>query len=300
MSQPGALPRDRLVDLSFRIAWTVARRTPENAANRVLETVADRVWRRRGVGVRRLEANLRRAAPAVADHELRALSRRALRSYLRYWHEAFRLPAIPPPRVVDGVVTSGEADLRDAFGHGRGAVIALPHMANWDLAGAWACLTGMPVSTVAERLRPESLYTRFVRYREGLGMEVLPLSGGDSPLSSLRAALARGRLICLLADRDLTGSGVEVKLLDEAALLAAGPAALARMTGAPLFAATLSYRGPLLHIAFSSPIVARPGRAGLIEMTQDVADWFSAGIRRAPQDWHMLQRVFSADLADFA
>jgi KDO2-lipid IV(A) lauroyltransferase len=291
-------PRDRLVDLAFKVAWAVTRRTPEHAATRVLETAADRIWRQRGTGVVRLEANLRRAAPHVGDAELRELSRQALRSYFRYWHEAFRLSAIPPARVVDGVVTAGEPALREAFGRGSGAVIALPHMANWDLAGAWACLTGMPVSTVAERLRPESLYTRFVRYRERLGMEVLALNGGDSPFSALRSALRRGRLVCLLADRDLSGSGVEVKLLDEPARLAAGPAALARMTGAPLFAATLSYRGPLLHIAFSPQVVARTGRAGLTEMTQDLADWFSRGIRQTPQDWHMLQRVFTADVGE--
>jgi KDO2-lipid IV(A) lauroyltransferase len=292
--------RDRLVDGAFALAWSATRRAPERAAARAFDAVADQVWRGRGRGVVQLEANLRRAAPDAGVDALRELSRRAVRSYFRYWHEAFRLPAMPRARVVDSVVTSGEPPLRAEFGRGSGAIVALPHMANWDLAGAWACRTGMPVSTVAERLRPESLYDRFVRYREGLGMEVLALTGGHSAvgaLGGLRRSLGAGRLVCLLADRDLGGSGVEVRLLGEPARVAAGPATLARITGAPLFAAALTYRGPLMHIGFSPPITPRPGRDGLIAMAQEMADWFSAGIRRAPQDWHMMQPVFVSDLA---
>jgi KDO2-lipid IV(A) lauroyltransferase len=294
------LPLDRIAGVAFGLAWSATRYVPERPAGRVFETIADQVWRQRGAGVVRLEANLRRAAPDADDDAVRQLSRQALRSYVRYWHEAFRLPALSPGRVVDGVVTSGERALRAGFGEGAGAIIALPHMANWDLAGAWACHTGMPVTTVAERLRPESLYRRFVRYREALGMEVLPLTGGASPLAALRRSLAAGRLVCLLADRDFAGAGAEVSLLGEPARVAAGPAALARLTGAPLHAATLTYQGPLMHIAFSPPIRARPGRDGLTAMAQQMADWFSSGIRRAPHDWHMMQPVFASDLAGAA
>ena len=274
---------------------------PEPAAARAFQSVADVVWRRHGAGVEQLEANLRRAAPGTADagaDELRELSRAALRSYFRYWHEAFRLPSLSPRRVVDGVVTSGEAPLRAEFGRGVGAIIALPHMANWDHAGAWACFTGMPVSTVAERLQPESLYDQFVRYREGLGMEVIPLTGGAmSPLPAMLRSLRAGRLVCLLADRPL-GASVEVSLLGEPARVAAGPAVLARMGGVPLFALDLAYDGPLLRLDFSPPIEPRRGREGVVTTAQAMADWFSAGIRRAPQDWHMMQPVFSADLGD--
>ncbi|HYO31355.1 MAG TPA: phosphatidylinositol mannoside acyltransferase [Nocardioidaceae bacterium] len=291
-----ARPRERLVDYAFRMAWATTRRTPEPVGTRVLEGVADRVWKSRGSGVRQLENNLRRAAPTLDAAELADLSRAALRSYFRYWHEVFRLPSWSPERTVDSVVTTGEEGLREAFGRGRGAIIALPHMANWDHAGAWASRTGMPVSTVAERLRPESLFDRFVSYREQLGMEVIALSGAGNPTLALKASLDEGRLICLLADRDLTGAGVEVPLLGEDARMPVGPAALSRITGAPLFALTLHYRGPLLQLDFSSPISARSGRVGLVQTTSDVAEWFSAGIARTPADWHMMQPVFMSDL----
>jgi lauroyl/myristoyl acyltransferase len=293
---PSAVPRERFVDYAFRVAWATTRHSPEPVAARVLESVADRTWRRRGPGVRQLEDNLRRAVPAASEQVLRELSQDAVRSYFRYWHEVFRLPAWSQARIVDSVVTTGEEGLRTGFSEGRGAIIALPHMANWDHAGAWGCLTGMPVSTVAERLRPESLFARFVRYREELGMEVIALTGAGNPMTRLKASLAAGRLVCLLADRNLSGSGVEVELLGEAARLPGGPAALSRLSGAPLLALTLTFRGPLMHLDFSAPIPARPGRSGLVAMTQEIADWFTVGIMRAPTDWHMLQPIFSADL----
>jgi KDO2-lipid IV(A) lauroyltransferase len=286
---------DTLVDYAFRMAWMVTRHSPEPVATRLLEGVADRVWRQRGAGIQQLEANLRRAVPGSTTSEVVELSRVAMHSYFRYWQEVFRLPSWSPARIVDQVVTTGEEGLRGGFDRGRGAIIALPHMANWDLAGAWACLTGMPVSAVAERLRPEALFDRFVSYREALGMEVVPLTGGGNPLSRLRSSIAAGRLVCLLADRDLTGNGLEVTLLDEPARLPGGPAALSRMTGAPMVALNLSYRGPLLRLDFSPVVEPRPGPDGLRAMTQEVADWFSAGIRATPADWHMLQPVFSAD-----
>jgi KDO2-lipid IV(A) lauroyltransferase len=169
-------------------------------------------------------------------------------------------------------------------------------MGNWDLAGAWACLTGLPVSTVAERLRPDSLYNRFVAYRAELGIEVHPLSGAGDPLTAMRGALERGRVVCLLADRSVGRGGVDVTLLDEPARLPGGPAALARMCKVPVIVATSTYRGPLMHLQISDPIEPAAGRGGVLATTQRVADEFGAAIRRTPEDWHMLQRVFVSDL----
>jgi phosphatidylinositol dimannoside acyltransferase len=282
-------------DAAFGLGWTLTRHAPEGVAQAAFARVADQIWRQRGTGVRRLEANLRRACPDD-DTLIRDLSRRAMRSYLRYWCEAFRLPTWSKQQVVDRVVTERESILRDAYAEGRGVVVALPHLANWDHAGAWACLTGMPLTTVAERLRPDRLFRRFVAYRESLGMEVLPLTGGEQPFRALAGRLHQGRLVCLVADRDLSATGVTVALLGEPALLPAGPAALARSTGAMLVPVTLAYADASLLIRIHEPVEPVRGRDGVRAMTQEVADVFSAGIRASPQDWHMLQRVFLADL----
>ena len=116
----------------------------------------------------------------------------------------------------------------------------------------------MPVSTVAERLRPESLYDRFVAYREALGMEVIAADRRRQPARPRCAAsLARGRLVCLLADRDLTGAGRRGRRCSaSAARLPGGPALPGPdVTGAPLVALTLRYRGPLMRLDFSDPVI---------------------------------------------
>ena len=282
--------------VAYSLGWAATKRVPEGVARAVFRQVADQTWRRHGPGVRQLEANLGRAFPGLSGTQLRRESKLAMRSYLRYWCEVFRLPALSGREVVERVRTVDEHFLRDAYATGRGVVIPLPHMANWDHAGAWACLTGMPLTTVAERLEPERLFARFVAYRESLGMEVLPLTGAEDPFRAMSARLRDGRLVCLVADRDIAATGLEVSLLGEPAKLPAGPAALCRVTGAALVPATLSYAGPQLVIRFYPPVPPVRGRAGTEAMTQQVADAFSAGIRKHPHNWHMLQQVFSADL----
>jgi phosphatidylinositol dimannoside acyltransferase len=288
----------RTVDAAYGLGWALTRRVPEPVARAAFAALADQIWRRGGPGVRRLQANLRRARPDATDAEIARLSRAAMRSYLRYWCEAFRLPAWSREQVLQRTVTHDEHFLRDAYAAGRGVVAPLPHLANWDLAGAWACLTGMPLTTVAERLRPERLYRRFVDYRERLGMEVLPLTGGDgSPLRTLFDRARSGRLVCLVADRDLSAAGVQVDLLGAPARLPAGPAMVARTTGAALVPVTLAYDGPRLRIRMHPPVEHMSGREGLRAMTQQVADAFTEGIRAHPHDWHMLQKVFVDDLS---
>lgn len=286
----------RAAALPWELGWALSRWAPERVVWGGFALTADLIWRGRGPGVRRLESNLARACPGLDDAALRSLSRRAMRSYLRYWCEAFRLPVWTDDDIVSRVSVEGEDILRTAYAAGRGVVVALPHTANWDLAGAWACRTGMPLTTVAERLQPERLFDRFVGYRQRLGMEVLPLNGGERSAFSVLVQRAReGRLICLVADRDLSSTGVQVDLLGEPASLPVGPAVLARSTGAVLLPATLSYEGPRMRIRVHDPVPPVAGRHGTREMTQRLADAFTDGIRAHPADWHMLQRVFVAD-----
>jgi KDO2-lipid IV(A) lauroyltransferase len=169
-------------------------------------------------------------------------------------------------------------------------------MANWDWAGAWACATGMPLATVAERLRPERLYDEFVAYRATLGMRILPLTGGDPAVPQLEEWLRGGGLVCLLADRDLSRTSVEVELCGQPARMPRGPALLARRTGAPLVPVTLHYAGPDLTLTFHPPVPAADGDEGLVRMMQGVADAFTSAFRAHPRDWHMMQRVFVDDL----
>jgi KDO2-lipid IV(A) lauroyltransferase len=274
---------------------------PELVSREAFDLVGRAAYRRNARPVERLRANLRRVVGAASGPELEALTRAGMRSYLRYWHEVFRLPAMSRDRILGRMFVHDEYLLRDAWSAGRGMILALPHMGNWDHAGAWLVHTGVPFTTVAERLRPEALYDRFVAFRESLGMEVLPLTGSRRPpFHLLRDRLAAGGCLCLLADRDLTTSGVEVDFFGEPARMPAGPAALALDTGAALLPVTLWYPDRYRWEARIHPRIVPPADGGRQErvraMTQQLADAFASDIRRWPQDWHMFQKVWVADL----
>jgi KDO2-lipid IV(A) lauroyltransferase len=183
---------------------------------------------------------------------------------------------------------------------GRGVIFALPHSGNWDQGGAWIIAQGAgSFTTVMERLKPESLYDKFVAFREGLGMEVLPASGGANRFEILAQRLRAGKLVCLVSDRDVTGSGIEVEYFGEKARMMGGSAALAVETGAALYPAMLWYEGDCwgIHVSAEIPVPAEGDRKQKVAvMTQELARCFEAGIRKHPADWHMLQRVFVADL----
>jgi phosphatidylinositol dimannoside acyltransferase len=241
-------------------------------------------------------------SPGVDGKELRTLSRAALRSYARYWLEVFRLPAIPVERILSGmhIDPAGEQALFANLKAGRGVVIALPHMGNFEQAGAWVVARGAgSFTTVAERLRPESVYEAFVRFRESLGMEVLPLTGGHSPFGTLAQRLRAGGLVCLVSDRDLKDTGIEVEMFGETARIAA-TAALAVHTGAVLLPVATWFEGEDwgAHIYEEIPVPESGTRAEKIAaMSHDLARIFEAAIAEHPADWHMLQRVFTADLS---
>lgn len=292
--------KERLTDALYGAGWGAVKRLPEPVANRLGRDIADLAWRRRGKSVARLESNLRRVVPDADETRLRELSRAGMRSYLRYWMESFRLPAWSKDRIRGGFDPKDVHHLLDALASPHGVILALPHMGNWDLAGAWVTTKlETPFTTVAERLKPESLYDRFVAYREGLGMEVLPHSGGEA-FGTLARRLRAGGLVCLVAERDLSASGVEVDFFGDRTRMPAGPALLAQQTGALLLPVTLWYDdSPVMRGQVHAPIEA-PAEGTRAEktsvMTQALADVFAAGIAEHPEDWHMLQRLWLSDL----
>lgn len=288
------------MDGGYALGWSTVKKLPEPVAARLGRTVADIAWKRRGKGVQRLESNYARVLPDATPERLAELSRAGMRSYLRYWMESFRLPAWSKERMRTGFDPVDVHHLTDALASDRGVLLALPHMGNWDLAGAWVTTRlETPFTTVAERLEPESLYDRFVAYREGLGMEVLPHSGGTA-FGTLARRLRDGGLVCLVAERDLSASGVEVEFFGEATRMPAGPALLAQQTGAILIPVTLWYDDSPVMQGRVHPPVEVPETGTRAEktsvMTQALADAFATGIAEHPEDWHMLQRLWLKDL----
>jgi phosphatidylinositol dimannoside acyltransferase len=296
--------KDTLVSVGYGLGWSVLSRLPESVSLGVFRFFAEVAWRRQGPSVQVLEGNLRRVlGPAATGADVRAVSRESMRSYARYWLEVFRLPLMPVSRLVDGMEDHSDGNVQVALGHlaaGRGVIFALPHAGNWDQAAAWIIAEGAgSITTVMERLKPESLFERFVGFREGLGMVVLPASGGDRPFGILARSLRAGACVCLPCDRDIGGHGVEVDFFGEKAQMAPGPAALAERTGAALMPVMLWFteEGWGVQVGAEIPVPADLERKErTVAMTQEVARFFEAQIGAHPQDWHMLQRVFTADL----
>lgn len=302
-----ATPRVPLSARAYLYGWRALRALPASQAYFLAAAAADATWRRRGVGVRRLEANL--AAVGVEPAAIPQMSKAALRSYLRYWCEVFRISTWSREQVLASVRVEGDAPVREALAEGKGVVFALAHQGNWDLAGAWSVYDLGPVTTVAERLEPAEVYQSFLEVRQQLGMTVHPL-GEPGLVGELCRALKDGHIVALLADRDLTGSGAQADLCGHQARVASGPAVLADLTAAPLVPVTIIYEkvavdadgwpesGYRTVITFHPRVDLGTGtrhervRTGV----EGVAAALGAGIAATPADWHMLQPVFAEDL----
>jgi KDO2-lipid IV(A) lauroyltransferase len=298
-----------LVSFSFSAGWSLVCRLPESVARALFNFGADIAWRRQGHGVQVLEGNLvrvlrtRDGTPDVDGSELRRLSRAVMRSYARYYLETFTLQTIPDERIMAGMhINQENVDLTlEHLKNGRGVIYALPHMGDFEQAGRWVILVGAgSFTTVAERLKPEAVFEKFLEFRQGLGMEVLATTGGPHPFGVMAQRLRAGRLVCLVADRDLSDTGVEVDFFGEKALMPAGPAALAVQTGAALMPVGCWFAGETewaAHVYDEIPVPAGGDRKQKIAaMTQALATAFEQAISEHPEDWHMLQKVFAGDL----
>ncbi len=286
-------------------AWRGLRALPASQAYLLGGVAADTIYRRHGVGVQRLELNL--GALGIAAAEVPAVTRAGVRSYVRYWLEMFRLPSWSEEQILASVRAVGDEPVRAELASGRGVVMALAHQGNWDVAGAWSSIALAPVTTVAEKLEPPEVYEAFLAFRRSLGMTIVGL-GEPSTMRTLTEALKQGHIVPLLADRDLTGSGLPVTFGSGLARMASGPAALADLTGAALVPVSITYEqvrvdgagwpesGWQTVITFHPEVKVAAGgtrQERVLAATQACADALAAGVRRHPADWHVLQPVFT-------
>ncbi len=288
---------DSATNWAYTAGWAATKRLPERVAQQVFRTAADTLWWQDAGGVEQLSKNLARVCPDLDSRELNKLTRAGMRSYMRYWCEAFRLPKMNPEHFHTRFELRGVELLDQAMDAGTGVLMIPGHMANWDLAGAWGAQRYGRVTTVVERLKPEKLFDQFLQYRESLGMEVLPM--GDSEIvRNLIQRLRSGGLVALLGDRDISGNGVTVDFFGKPAGFPVGPATLALLTGAPMYPVTMHYEGPLavgvMHDRVEVPEWLPKGER-VAHMTQQIARAFEVGISEHPEDWHMLQKVWMAD-----
>ena len=283
---------DWLVAAAYFAGWKLVRALPERFAYSTFENLGRITLRRNGARMQRLRSNLQRVCPEKDGAAMELLMAEAVSSYMRYWCDTFRCPDWSKSRISTTVSVTREELLTEPMRDGRGVVIALPHAGNWDHAGAYFCAMGFPLVTVAERLKPEALFNKFLEYRQNMGMEVLALDGRS--MATLMQRAREGALIALVADRDLSRNGVDVNFFGYPARMPAGPALLAIRTGIPLVTAFVSYTRDGINVEFNSVAIPTQGSDAerVATVVQSCADHFAAGIAKSPQDWHMLQRIW--------
>jgi KDO2-lipid IV(A) lauroyltransferase len=285
--------KDNIAAYAYFAGWRIVRWLPERTAYNLAYAAADFLTKRNGKNVSRLRSNLKRVKPDITSLDLDLLVFTAMRSYMRYWCDTFRFPDWSPERVRGTVTVTNEHLLLDAISAKTGVIVSLPHAGNWDHAGAYFCAKGIPLVTVAERLKPEKLFLKFLQYRQAMGMEVLPLDG--RVLGTLAQRLRQGALVALVADRDLSRTGIDVEFFGGPSRMPAGPALLALKTNAPLITAFVSYTDSGIHIDFKLIILPSAGSEAqkVSEIVQMTAKHFEEGISEHPEDWHMLQRIWT-------
>jgi lauroyl/myristoyl acyltransferase len=290
--------RPRAVYLTYRSLAGALQVFPDPVAELIATTAGwtmSHVWRGKRSLLRR---NLGRvlgaaASPLVVDEYVR----RSFDSYARYWVESARVGKLPSEKLHEDFKLDGYEHIVEAAKAGKGVILALPHLGNWEHGGRWMAEKGHRIAAVAEVLEPPELFEWFLAQRAQLGMEIIPLREGTS--SAVLRVLAAGGVVCLLADRDLAGNGIELEFFGEVTTLPAGPAMLALRSGAALITcAVYHYRGGHHSGIVNPPLdTTRTGslRADVARLTEQIARDMEDLIRRAPDQWHLFVPNWPSD-----
>jgi KDO2-lipid IV(A) lauroyltransferase len=284
--------KDFFVARAYFFGWGILRRISEKRATNLFQRLGLWMFRRNGKSVERLRSNLARVQPDLPPNELEDLVRRGVLSYMRYWMDTFRSPDWSRERILSTATVSNEHLLMDPIKNRTGVVVSLPHAGNWDHAGSYFCSRGAQLVTVVEVLKPRALFEKFLAYRQAIGMEALPLDSRAFPTLLQRAR--DGKLIALVADRDLSASGIDVEFFGGVARMPAGPAIIAIRTGIPLVTAFVSYTESGIHVDLREIAIPAGGdeESRIKATVQLCADNFAEGIKAHPDDWHMMQRIW--------
>ncbi|MEY3128298.1 MAG: hypothetical protein RIS06_854 [Actinomycetota bacterium] len=277
----------------YLLAWKIIGLLPEKSAYKLANLISDRIYRKNGKGVKRLRSNYSKVVAGYSENQLDELTKNGMRSYLRYWFDTFRLNKWSSERIIRTTKVNDEHLLRDPIAQKLGCIVALPHAGNWDHAAAYFCSTGITLTAVVEKLKPEAIFKKFLAYRQSIGIEAI--SHKEKTIPILTQRLNEGKLIALVADRDMSRNGIEVNFFGKTSKMPSGPAILAIKTGAPLITAYVRYTPSGIEIIFDETL--KPTNSGSEEeqikiITQSMADNFAKRIKENPVDWHMLQRIW--------
>jgi lauroyl/myristoyl acyltransferase len=253
---------------------------------------AGRLFFRLAAGPRAVvAANQAQVLGRPADDPLvQASTREAFTLYGRYWFDTFNVRGWDDAEVTAAFRFEGIELVEKGLAEGKGVVIALPHTGNWDVGGRAMAIRLAPIVSVAEHLKPERLFALFLEHRRQLGMDIIDLAS-DHVGRQLTQRLEENRIVALVADRDLSGGGIEVEMFGRTRRMPAGPALIALSAGAPLISGP-TFTTPDGWVEVLSEVTIEPtGRRkdDIVALTRALAASFEKAIASAPSDWHLFQ-----------
>ena len=295
-------PADHIAVAGYKVASMLARVAPskllEGASVGVGSSLARAMKQNRAMVMRHLQ----RVDPSLNGNRLQEATQQAFVSYTRYYLETFRLPSLSTSQIAAGHQVEGFEHIERAASHGKGTILALPHMGGWEWSGRWLIDQGFQLTAVVERLENTDLFEWFVNLRSRYGVNVIALT--DDAGVAVGKALRDNHVVSLLCDRDIPKdgkrTGVEVQFFGETTTVPAGPAFFALRTGASLLPmATFFTPGANGHKAVIRPalVVERQGslREDVSRISQLLMFEIENLIRQAPEQWHLFQPNWPSD-----
>ena len=293
MSRRSPLARAKLAltGVGYLGAWRLTRLAPERAVRRVFDAMSRRSWRKNDRRRAVVRDNLQ---PVVDEAALDDVVHEAFLSYGAYWLETFRMEDLSSDELAARFGIEGRSVLEGTHATGRGGVLATPHLGNWDAGGRWVA-ERWPLTVVVEVLRPKMLFDRFVAHRRSLGMTIIPLVRGGDATGQCLTKIREGGFVALVSDRDLSGSGVPVRMFGRATKLPPGPAVLSLRAAVPLIPACIYMTPRGWHAWVMEPIdggVSGETPENVAILTQRLADAYEKMILRDPAQWHAFSRMW--------
>ena len=283
--------------LAYRVGAGLLSILPEPAIRRLGRSAGRLSWYwardRKSMAIR----HMGRVIGTEDTQAVRKAARKMFGEYGRYWAETLWFRPRRFEQVRGRITLSGLQHVRAAQVENRPIIVALPHVGNWEMAGTLAEDAGVRITAVAEALANRRIAEWFTELRARLSIRVL-LAEGPATMRALVSALREGRLVALVADRNIGGKGVEVDFFGERTSLPAGPAVLALRTGAVLLPCAAYFRTGAGHRVVVYPPVPEPPRGTprrVEAMTGELARCFEDMIRAAPTQWHLVQPNWPSD-----
>jgi Kdo2-lipid IVA lauroyltransferase/acyltransferase len=179
--------------------------------------------------------------------------------------------------------------LDEALAKGKGAIVVLAHMGNWEVGGLAVSRKGYDLSSIARPIENPFLDAYVNRLRKSTGQEIIPK---HRAVRSMAESLKANKILAILADQNARKNGIFVPFFGRPASTVRSPALMALKYGAPILAVNLFRSGRNEYVCIMTPEIPIPrglDREKTIEkITADVTARLEGFIRDHPEQWMWL------------